>query len=257
MLIHSTGTLSWYLLLGSNAFYIRIHCPEDGAKFRQKCGSLVPKPDLCSEKKPNNWEVGSNNWEVGTNKCSKDQWFDLWISLPRPPGFFFKTKALRKWKFLGRFTSCRVPGWKDPCVSVRRESVKFRAITAVWMLGMPRFKKTESPFGDVNRKTVGERNWRRNLDLLHIKNKKIYIHIYIYTQRERNVPMQRDKHTHMFTHTITHICICIYIYIYTNLLYTFTFADVHLEISLTQDHQTFIYIYIFADAHSPGKKDAH
>lgn len=160
MLIYSTGTRSWYLLLASNAFYIRIRCAEDGAKFRQKCGSLVPKPDLCSEKKErNNWEVGSNNWEVGS-KFNVANWKICDLIFGSPPArphldFFYKKKALRKWKFLGRFTSCRMPCWKDPCVSVRRESVKFRAITAVWMLGMPRFKKTESPFGDVNRKAVG------------------------------------------------------------------------------------------------------
>ena len=51
---------------------------------------------------------------------------------------------------------------KDPYVSVRRK-VKFQAVTAVWMLGMPR--------------KLLEVIWMLNLDLL----KNIYIYNDIYT----------------------------------------------------------------------------
>lgn len=105
MLIYSTGTRSWYLLLASNAFYIRIRCAEDGAKFRQKCGSLVPKPDLCSEKKErNNWEVGSNNWEVGS-KFNVANWkiCDLIFGSPpaRPTWIFLQKKSAKEVEVLG------------------------------------------------------------------------------------------------------------------------------------------------------------
>ena len=97
----------------------------------------------------------------------------------------------RKWKSQGRFTSCRMPGWKDPYVSVRRK-VKFQAVTAVWMLGMPR--------------KLLEVIWMLNLDLL---KKNIYIYIMIFIHRNRKIDKQTNKHTH--THVYIYTCIHIYI----------------------------------------------